>query len=50
VTAGLKIIGGDADVDNFVQQTYATPHDIEAEVPTSTPRYRQSGSRLDIHL
>lgn len=35
VTAGLKIIGGDADVDNFVQQTYATPHDIEAEVIAS---------------
>jgi HK97 family phage major capsid protein len=32
VTAGLKILGGDADVDNFLQATYATPHDIEAEV------------------
>ncbi|MFM8593412.1 MAG: major capsid protein, partial [Chloroflexota bacterium] len=31
VTAGLKILGGDADVDNFLQATYATPHDIEAE-------------------
>jgi HK97 family phage major capsid protein len=35
VTAALKIIGGDADVDNFVQATYATPHDIEAEVIAS---------------
>ena len=35
VTAGLKILGGDADVDNFLQATYATPHDIEAEVIAS---------------
>jgi HK97 family phage major capsid protein len=32
VTANLKIIGGDADVDNFVQATYTDPNDIEAEV------------------
>jgi HK97 family phage major capsid protein len=32
VTANLKIMGGDADVDNFVQATYADPNDIEAEV------------------
>lgn len=32
VTAQLKILGGDADVDNFLQQTYADPNDIEAEV------------------
>jgi len=32
VTATLKILGGDADVDNFLQQTYADPHDLEAEV------------------
>lgn len=32
VTAELKILGGDADVDNFLQQTYADPNDIEAEV------------------
>lgn len=31
VTAPLKILGGDADVDNFLQQTYADPNDIEAE-------------------
>lgn len=35
VTAGLKILGGDADVDNFLQATYATPHDVEAEVIAS---------------
>jgi HK97 family phage major capsid protein len=32
VTATLKILGGDADVDNFLQQTYAEPNDLEAEV------------------
>jgi hypothetical protein len=32
VTAALKIMGGDADVDNFVQQTYANVNDVEAEV------------------
>jgi HK97 family phage major capsid protein len=32
ITAGLKIIGGDADVDNFLQQTYANPNDLEATV------------------
>jgi hypothetical protein len=32
VTAALKIMGGDADVDNFLQATYANPNDIEAEV------------------
>ena len=32
VTAGLKILGGDADVDNFLQTTYANPTDLEAEV------------------
>lgn len=31
-TATLKILGGDADVDNFLQQTYADPNDLEAEV------------------
>ena len=30
--AGLTILGGDADVDNFLQQTYADANDIEAEV------------------
>jgi len=35
VTANLKILGGDADVDNFIQATYANPNDIEAEVVTS---------------
>lgn len=32
VTATLKILGGDADVDNFLQSTYANPNDLEAEV------------------
>ena len=32
VTASLKILGGDADIDNFLQATYADPHDLEAEV------------------
>src|SRR5215203_5837948 len=32
VTATLKILGGDADVDNFLQATYANPNDLEAEV------------------
>lgn len=31
-TANLTILGGDADVDNFLQQTYADANDIEAEV------------------
>lgn len=31
-TSRLTIIGGDADVDNFLQQTYSNVHDIEAEV------------------
>ena len=35
VTAPLKIMGGDADVDNFLQQTYADPNDLEAEVIAS---------------
>ena len=35
VTAALKIMGGDADVDNFLQATYADPNDIEAEVIAS---------------
>lgn len=30
--ASLAIIGGDADVDNFLQQTYSDTNDIEAEV------------------
>ncbi len=33
--ASLKILGGDADVDNFLQQTYADTNDIEAEVIAS---------------
>ena len=32
VTANLKILGGDADVDNFLQSTYTDPSDLEAEV------------------
>src|SRR5215217_911953 len=38
VTAALKIMGGDADVDNFLQATYADPNDIEAEVIACTVR------------
>src|SRR5687768_16798258 len=38
VTATLKILGGDADVDNFLQATYADPNDVEAEVKTCTER------------
>lgn len=30
--ASLAILGGDADVDNFLQQTYSDANDIEAEV------------------
>jgi HK97 family phage major capsid protein len=33
--ATLKILGGDADVDNFLQSTYADANDIEAEVIAS---------------
>lgn len=32
VTTQLAILGGDADVDNFLQQTYADANDIEAEI------------------
>ncbi len=35
VTTALKILGGDADVDNFLQATYADPNDIEAETIAS---------------
>jgi HK97 family phage major capsid protein len=35
VTAALKILGGDADVDNFLQATYANPNDMEVEVITN---------------
>jgi HK97 family phage major capsid protein len=35
VTAALRIMGGDADIDNFLQQTYANPNDLEAEVIAS---------------
>jgi len=31
-TALLRILGGDADVDNFLQATYADTNDVEAEV------------------
>lgn len=34
-TAALTIIGGDADVDNFLQATYTDTNDIEAEVLAS---------------
>ncbi len=32
VTATLKILGGDADIDNFLAATYADTNDIEAEI------------------
>lgn len=32
LTEALKIMGTDADVDNFLQQSYANPNDLEAEV------------------
>jgi hypothetical protein len=32
VQATLKILGGDADVDNFLEQTYADANDLQAEV------------------
>src|SRR5690349_13070356 len=35
VTTSLKIVGGDADVDNFLQAAYADPNDIEAETIAS---------------
>src|SRR5918995_781172 len=47
VTAALKIIGGDADVDNFLQTTYADPNDIEAEVIASRAKavaYKYNGA------
>lgn len=31
-TVALTIMGGDADVDNFIQQSYANPNDIAATV------------------
>src|SRR5256714_9288721 len=31
-TAKLAIMGGDADVDNFLQQSYANPNDLAAAV------------------
>jgi HK97 family phage major capsid protein len=34
-TASLKILGGDADVDAFLQQTYANKNDIEAIVTSN---------------
>jgi hypothetical protein len=34
-TAELKILGGDADVDNFLQATYTDTNDLEAEVIAS---------------
>jgi len=34
-TAELKIMGGDADVDIFLQATYADTNDLEAEVIAS---------------
>lgn len=32
ITATLKILGGDADVDNFLQTAYANPNDLSLEV------------------
>lgn len=35
VSTSLTILGGDADVDNFIQATYADANDIEAEIIAS---------------
>lgn len=35
VTTSLKILGGDADVDNFLQASYSDTNDIEAEAIAS---------------
>ncbi len=35
VSTSLKILGGDADIDNFLQATYADPNDLEAELIAS---------------
>lgn len=35
VSTALTVIGGDADVDNFLQATYADTNDVEAEVIAS---------------
>jgi HK97 family phage major capsid protein len=35
ITAALKIIGGDGDVDNFLRSSYADPNDLAAEVIAS---------------
>ena len=43
VTAALKILGGDADVDNFIQATYADPNDVEAEVIACTVLRSRTG-------
>jgi hypothetical protein len=32
VTASLKIMGGDADIDRFLQQTYSDPNDLDVEI------------------
>lgn len=32
VTAALKIMGGDADIDRFLQQTYTDPNDLDVEI------------------
>lgn len=32
VTASIKIMGGDADIDRFLQQTYADPNDLDVEI------------------
>jgi HK97 family phage major capsid protein len=34
-TAVLRVLGGDADVDSFLQQTYRNPNDLKAEVIAS---------------
>jgi hypothetical protein len=43
VTATLKNLGGDADVDNFLQATYADPNDVKAEVQACTTRPSRTG-------
>jgi hypothetical protein len=32
VTEPLRIMGGDADIDRFLQQTYGDPNDLEVEI------------------
>jgi hypothetical protein len=44
VTAALKIMGGDADIDRFLQQTYADPNDLEVEIITKRAKEQRRAS------